>query len=204
MQAPVDDGRQSIEPPRTIKITVESERLGATLRNRSGDAARETGTRSDVKPWRVLFVCRENSARSILAEALLNDLGGGRFIAFSAGSHPSGRVHPLALETLRHFKIPSNGFRSKSWSEFGTPDAAPLDMVITVCDRVARERCPMWPGQPICAHWSIRDPAAIPGARQVREQAFLDAALDLRCRIQQLLRATPAKLDQLAIRRALG
>jgi arsenate reductase (thioredoxin) len=116
----------------------------------------------------VLFVCTGNSARSIMAEALMNDLSNGRFRAYSAGPRPVGAVHPLALETLKHFKIPSNGFRSKSWSEFVTTGAPRLDFVLTVCDKAAGEACPGWPGQPITAHWGVFDPATVRGSEETR------------------------------------
>jgi arsenate reductase len=129
-------------------------------------------------PVRVLFVCTGNSARSILAEALLNHRGRGRFLAYSAGSHPAGRVHPLALASLAARRIPAPGARSKSWAEFGALGAPAFDAVITVCDNAAGEACPIWPGAPLRAHWGVPDPALVDGSAAVRRQAF-EAACDL-------------------------
>lgn len=137
----------------------------------------------------VLFLCTGNSARSILAEAMLNDpaIGRGRFRAFSAGSHPRGAVHPLALELLREAGVPVGGLRSKSWDEFAAPGAPPMDMVITVCDNAAAEECPVWPGRPATLHWSVPDPAAAAGSEVERRQAFRDAMRLLRTRLEQLV-----------------
>lgn len=137
-----------------------------------------------ARPLSVLFLCTGNSARSILAEQLLNDRGGGRFRAFSAGSHPRGAVHPLALELLLAMNLPVDGLRSKSWDEFAAPRAPRLDLVITVCDSAAGETCPIWPGGPMTAHWGIDDPAAAMGTEAERRQAFRQAwrALDDRIR----------------------
>ncbi len=130
----------------------------------------------------VLFLCTGNSARSILAEAMMNDpaIGRGRFRAFSAGSHPTGAVHPLALEVLAQHQMSTHDLRSKSWGEFAGPDAPRMAFVFTVCDSAAREECPLWPGHPITAHWSVPDPAAVTGADTVRRTAFLDTFLMLR------------------------
>jgi arsenate reductase (thioredoxin) len=118
------------------------------------------------KQFKVLFICTGNSARSILAEAMMNHLGNGRFQAWSAGSHPKGEVHPLALKTLADLNIPVNPPRSKSWDEFAGPSAPEFDFVFTVCDKAAGEVCPVWPGQPITAHWGMEDPAAIVGSAE--------------------------------------
>jgi arsenate reductase (thioredoxin) len=144
---------------------------------------------------RVLFLCTGNSARSILAEALLNHLGRGRFEAHSAGSHPTGRVHPLALATLDALAVPVQTPRSKSWEEFAAPDALPIDIVITVCDNAAGETCPLWTGRPVTAHWGVPDPAAVVGDEATRRTAFLDAALVLKRRVELLLALPAASFD---------
>jgi arsenate reductase len=136
-----------------------------------------------MTPYNVLFLCTGNSARSILAEALLNARGAGRFRAHSAGSHPKGHVHPLAIETLQRNRLSTDGLRSKSWNEFAAPDAPKLDFVFTVCDHAARETCPVWPGQPVTAHWSIADPAALEGSDADRARAFDDTFRELDARI---------------------
>ena len=138
----------------------------------------------------VLFLCTGNSARSILAEALLNERGGGRYQAFSAGSQPKGQVHPLAIETLKHHQIPVGEMRSKSWNEFAAPDAPVMDLVITVCDNAAGEVCPVWAGHPTTTHWSIEDPAAAGGSEDDRRKAFEAAFQDVDARIKRLLAAT--------------
>jgi arsenate reductase len=137
------------------------------------------------RPYRVLFLCTGNSARSILAEALINQWGRGRFQGFSAGSHPKGEVHPIALELLKHMKLPTEGLRSKSWDEFAVPGAAPLDFAFTVCDNAAGEMCPYWPGQPMTAHWGVPDPAAVEGSETQKWLAFRETfrLLDNRIRI---------------------
>ena len=149
----------------------------------------------------VLFVCTGNSARSIIAEGLLNHLGGKRFRAYSAGSHPKGEVHPLALEALQHFRLPNDGFRSKSWEEFARPDAPQLDFVFTVCDNAAGEMCPVWPGQPMTAHWGLPDPAAVEGSDDVKRKAFQDTVVGMKRRIELMLALPMASLDRMAIQR---
>lgn len=149
--------------------------------------------------YRVLFLCTGNSARSILAEALLNAMGKGRFRAFSAGSHPTGLVHPLALEKLESEGLPTVGLRSKSWDEFAQPDAPPLDFVITVCDKAAGEVCPVWPGQPITAHWGVPDPVSVSDAE--KRLAFSQAFALLHRRISLLTSLNPASLERLALER---
>jgi arsenate reductase len=153
----------------------------------------------DDKVFNVLFLCTGNSARSILAEGLLNELGKGRFRAFSAGSHPKGTVHPLALRELQSLRIPTDGFRSKAWDEFAEPGAPVMDFVFTVCDQAAGELCPVWPGQPMTAHWGMPDPAAVDGSDEVQARAFRDAAVTLKRRIELLTALPMAALDRLAI-----
>ena len=142
---------------------------------------------SRPRTYNVLVLCTANSARSILAEASINHLaaGSGRFQAFSAGSHPRGEVNPLALETLRRNGIPIEGLRSKSWDEFAKPGAPVMDFVITVCDNAAGETCPLWPGQPVTAHWGVPDPAAVSGSDADQRQAFQQAYIALRRRIER-------------------
>jgi len=131
----------------------------------------------------VLFLCTGNSARSILAEAYLNSAGRGRFTAYSAGSHPAGKVNPFALELLEKNRIATAGLRSKNWDEFARPGAPKLDFVFTVCDNAAGEVCPIWPGQPVTAHWGIQDPAAALGSDEDKRKAFLKAFTELKTRI---------------------
>jgi arsenate reductase len=136
--------------------------------------------------FNVLFLCTGNSARSILAEAAINHpaIGGGKFQGYSAGSHPKGAVHPLALETLQQNHLPTDGLRSKSWSEFSDPAAPQLQFVFTVCDQAAAEECPLWPGQPMTAHWGVPDPAAVEGTLEEQRRAFRQTFLILRRRIE--------------------
>jgi arsenate reductase len=149
----------------------------------------------------VLFLCTGNSARSILAEALLNYRGRGHYQAFSAGSQPKGEVHPLALETLQRHHVPFEAARSKSWNEFATPEAPVMDFVFTVCDNAAGEVCPVWPGQPITAHWGIADPAVVEGTDEERRRAFAKAFRELDTRIQLFTSLPFERLDRLAIKR---
>jgi arsenate reductase len=153
------------------------------------------------RAYNVLFLCTGNSARSILAEAITNGLSASkvRFRAFSAGSHPKGAVHRLALDLLRQLKIPTAGLRSKSWDVFAESDAPPMDFVITVCDQAAGEQCPFWPGQPITAHWGMPDPAAIGGTEDEKRRAFSDTANMLRRRIELLANLPLDKLDRLSL-----
>jgi arsenate reductase len=154
--------------------------------------------------YNVLFVCTGNSARSILAEALMNELGRAKgFRAFSAGSFPKGEVNPWTLKTLAEHRLPTEGYRSKGWDEFAGPDAPPLDFVFTVCDQAAGEVCPVWPGQPMTAHWGLPDPAAVEGPDAAIQKAFRDAFLILKRRIELMLALPMASLSQLAIQREI-
>ncbi|MBT9458571.1 MAG: arsenate reductase ArsC [Burkholderiaceae bacterium] len=155
------------------------------------------------KIHKVLFLCTGNSARSILAEGLMAHLGAGRFQAFSAGSHPTGLVNPLALQTLQRLHIPTDGFRSKSWDEFAQAGAADLDFVLTVCDKAAGEVCPIWPGQPMTAHWGVEDPAAVEGPDELKVRAFTDTAVILKRRIELMLALPLERLDAMSLKREL-
>jgi arsenate reductase len=149
----------------------------------------------------VLFICTGNSARSIIAEGMLNAMGAGRFRAYSAGSHPKGAVHPLALRQLERMHIPTDGFRSKAWGEFAVPGAPRMDFVFTVCDQAAGEVCPVWPGQPMTAHWGMPDPAALEGTEAIRDKAFVDAASTMKRRLELFLSLPIDKLERLAIQK---
>ncbi len=156
-----------------------------------------------MTPYNVLFLCTGNSARSIMAEVLLNNWGKGRFRAYSAGSHPKGQVHPLALKTLQRSHLPTDRLRSKSWDEFAAEGAPALDFVLTVCDHAAQEICPVWPGQPMTAHWGIADPAAVEGSDEVRERAFQNAFRELDARIKIFTSLRVESLDRLSLQRQL-
>jgi len=151
------------------------------------------------RPYNVLFLCTGNTARSIIAESALRQEGRGRFDAYSAGSHPKGSVNPFALAFLQANRLPVDGLRSKSWDEFATPDAPPLDFVITVCDNAAGEVCPIWPGQPVTAHWGVPDPAAVTGTDEEIRKAFANVAHTLIHRIRIFTSLPMAKLDRLAL-----
>ncbi len=153
--------------------------------------------------YNVLFLCTGNSARSILAEGLLGELGKGRFRAYSAGSHPKGQAHPLALATLERLHLPATGYRSKSWDEFATADAPVFDFIFTVCDNAAGETCPVWPGRPVSAHWGVPDPAAVAGTEEQRRKAFHDTAVTLRRRIELFLSLPLQRLDAMSLQREL-
>ncbi len=153
--------------------------------------------------YNVLFVCTGNSARSILAEGLMNHMGQGKFKAFSAGSHPVGAVNPLSLKTLSWLQLPTEGYRSKNWDEFARPDAPQLDFVFTVCDKAAGEVCPVWPGQPLTAHWGLPDPAAVEGDEAQQLQAFQDTALALKRRIELMLALPLSTLDKMSLQQAV-
>jgi arsenate reductase len=155
------------------------------------------------RPYNVLFLCTGNSARSILAEAILNKVGDGKFRAFSAGSEPKGQIHPLTLQLLRDLQYDSAGLRSKSWNEFAKPGAPPLDFVFTVCDNAAGETCPVWPGQPMTAHWGIPDPAAATGSAAEVGLAFKDVHRMLRQRIAAFVALPIKSLDRISLQATL-
>lgn len=153
--------------------------------------------------YNVLFLCTGNSARSIMAEALLNHWGRGRFRAFSAGSHPKGSVHPLAVAELVKYHLAGGEPRSKSWSEFARPGAPPLHFVFTVCDNAANEVCPVWPGQPMTAHWGLEDPAAVEGTEEAQRRAFHKAFRELDARIKIFASLRLELLDRMSLQREL-
>lgn len=157
----------------------------------------------DSSVYNVLFLCTGNSARSILGEAALNDAGNGRFRGFSAGSTPKGAVNPMALEVLRDAGISTDGLRSKAWDEFAAPDAPRMDFVFTVCDNAAGEACPVWPGQPMTAHWGIEDPAAVEGPEFLKRAAFEEALRFMRNRIGAFVDLPLASIDRMALRSKL-
>jgi arsenate reductase (thioredoxin) len=156
-----------------------------------------------ARPFNVLFLCTGNSARSILAEALLNSLGRGRFRAYSAGSHPAGEVNPLALELIEINGLPAQGLRSKSWEEFAQPGAPEMDFVFTVCDQAAAEACPVWPGRQMRAHWGVDDPAAVQGSDADRRKAFREAFNALQSRLLIFASLPLAKLEPGVLQRRL-
>jgi protein-tyrosine-phosphatase len=157
----------------------------------------------DQKSFKVLFLCTGNSARSIIAEAIMNRIGQGRFHAYSAGSQPKGAVHPQALALLRKLNHDTSGFRSKSWTEFSPPGAPELDFVFTVCDNAAAEACPLWPGQPMTAHWGVPDPAAVTGTDAEIAFAFADTYRMLNARISVFVSLPLRSLDQLSLQQRL-
>ncbi|MGB6974327.1 MAG: arsenate reductase ArsC [Terracidiphilus sp.] len=159
------------------------------------------------KPYNVLVLCTGNSARSIMGEALFNTLGAGRFRAFSAGSHPTGRVNPFAVELVRGLGYPTESLRNKSWEEFAKADAPKLDFVITVCDKAAGEMCPLWPGKPVTAHWGFPDPAAVQGTYEEKRAAFAHTLQQMRRRVELFLALPVETLDRLSLEakmRAIG
>jgi arsenate reductase len=162
-------------------------------------------SRADLpeRPYNVLFLCTGNSARSIMAEAILNKLGNGKFVAYSAGSHPNGTVNPHALELLKRLDFPTDGLRSKAWDEFAIAGAPQMDFVFTVCDNAANEVCPVWPGQPMTAHWGVADPAAVDASEATIAQAFRDAFRILERRIEVFACLPVKSLDRLALKRRL-
>jgi arsenate reductase len=151
-------------------------------------------------PYNVLFLCTGNSARSIMAEAIMNEKGKPNFIAYSAGSHPTGKIRPEALRELEAAQLPTSGLRSKSWDEFARPGAPRLDFVFTVCDNAANEVCPVWPGQPVTAHWGVPDPAAVQGNEEEIRQAFREAFFLLERRISLFLSLPLATLSRMSLK----
>ena len=154
--------------------------------------------------YNVLILCTGNSARSIMAEALINTMGQGRFRAYSAGSHPTGKVNPFAIEKAQSVKYPTENLRSKSWDEFATPDAPKMDFIITVCDNAAGEMCPVWPGQPISAHWGFEDPAAVEGSDDEKRRVFDQTFRHMMNRVRLFVNLPLKMLDQTAIKRELS
>jgi arsenate reductase len=159
---------------------------------------------SSERPYNLLFLCTGNSARSILAESIVNHLGGGRFKGFSAGSQPKGQVHPYALELLDSLGFPTSALHSKSWDAFAVAGAPSMDFVLTVCDNAAGEACPVWPGQPMTAHWGIADPAAVEGSEIEKRAAFRAAFAALENRIGLFMSLPFATLDGLALQQRLA
>lgn len=178
-------------------------RAGLSTSDEAFSPASETEIGMSDRILNVLFLCTGNSARSIFGEALLNHWGKDHFRAFSAGSFPKGAVHPMALALLRERGLPTAGLRSKSWSEFAAPGARVMDLVITVCDQAASEVCPIWPGQPITAHWGVPDPAAVAGSDAAKMAAFRDAYQRLDARIKLLVALPIEKLDRLMLKREM-
>jgi arsenate reductase len=158
---------------------------------------------SSQRTYNVLFLCTGNSARSILAESLLNTFGKGKFRAFSAGSFPKGQVHPLALELLKRTNLSAEGFRSKSWDEFASPGAPPIDFIFTVCDNAAGEVCPVWPGRPMTTHWGVADPAAADGTDAEKAFAFRKALKELETRIKLFIGLPIDSLDRMTLQAKL-
>jgi arsenate reductase len=155
------------------------------------------------KSYNVLVLCTGNSARSIIGEALFNTMGAGRFQAYSAGSHPTGKVNPFAIEQVRVLGYPAENLRSKSWDEFALPGAPQMDFVITVCDKAAGEMCPFWPGQPVTAHWGFPDPAAVTGSDEQKRAAFAQTQRQMRTRVQLFLSLPLGTLDRMTIEKSV-
>ncbi len=170
---------------------------------KSASACCEPQKPIDLRVFNVLILCTGNSARSIMTEAVFNKIGEGRFKAYSAGSHPAGAVHPLAIEQIQALNYPIEGLRSKSWDEFATPDAPIMDFVITVCDKAAGEVCPVWPGRPITAYWGFEDPAAVQGTEEEQRRAFQNVLSYIMARVRFFLVLPLASLDSLAIKQEM-
>lgn len=156
------------------------------------------------KIYNVLFICTHNSARSIMAEGIMNHMGRGKFKAYSAGSQPGGTVNPYALGTLEAFHLSTQGYRSKDWAEFAKPDAPMLDFVFTVCDNAAGEVCPIWPGQPMTAHWGVADPSTFKGTDEQKAKVFWDTGMILRRRIELMLALPLSSLDRLSLQHEIN
>lgn len=156
-----------------------------------------------TQPYNVLFLCTGNSARSVIGEALMNHVGKDRFRGYSAGSHPKGVVHPLAIELLEKHHLPTTGLRSKSWDEYATASAPQMHFIFTVCDNAAHEVCPVWPGHPMTTHWGVPDPAAVEGSREEQARAFLKTLRELDARIKIFASLRLDQLDQLALKKQL-
>jgi len=176
----------------------------ATVRRRETEEVTPMDASAEHKPINVLFLCTGNSARSIMAEAILNRAGQGHVRGYSAGSHPKGQVHPYAVDLLRKLNFDLAGLRSKSWTEFAKPDAPKIDFVFTVCDDAAKESCPIWPGQPMTAHWGIPDPAAVEGTEVEKRLAFADALRMLTTRINVLVALPLRSLSALTLQKQLN
>jgi arsenate reductase len=159
---------------------------------------------TELRPFNVLFLCTGNSARSIIAESILRQVGAGRFVSHSAGSHPTGAVNSFALDYLKTHRMPTDGLRSKNWDEFALPGSPPLDFVFTVCDNAAGEVCPVWPGQPMTAHWGVPDPAAVEGSDEQKRKAFSGTGHILLNRIRLFVSLPLAKLDRLTLAKKLS
>jgi arsenate reductase (thioredoxin) len=189
-----------------IRWLLEYERLPASNSEHDGVQSAVSvfssldGETMTQRPYNVLFLCTGNSARSILAEVLINRWGAGKFAGYSAGSFPKGEVNPLTLQFLRQVNLPTEGLRSKSWDEFARPRAPPLDFVITVCDQAAGEVCPVWPGQPITAHWGVQDPAAAEGSTEAKLAVFNKVFRELEARIKIFCSLPLASLDHVRIK----
>lgn len=158
---------------------------------------------TNQKVFNILFLCTGNSARSIMAESILNSMGKGQFKAYSAGSHPIGEINPIAADVLHNNKLSTEGLRSKNWQEFAAPDAPQMDFIFTVCDQAASEVCPVWPGQPVSAHWGVPDPVAVEGSKEEKRRAFTTAFLVLNRRISLFLSLPLDKLDALSLKSEL-
>lgn len=194
------DGHEARRPVRATRFSLLRRRHAA---HRRWGAREQSAVPVTEQPYNVLFLCTGNSARSIIAECILNRLGHGRFVAYSAGSHPRGSVHPDALDLLRTLNYPTDALRSKSWDEFADLGGPRFDFIFTVCDDASGEACPVWPGQPVTAHWGMPDPAAIAGSTEERRRSFVATHRRLYDRILQLVSLPIAEVDRRSLRRRL-